>query len=199
MGPGPNMAAVRAAAQELEMERVRQEKEFFTMSDLGDRLGVQSRRDRERLRGNQVRTLVKAGELERIKPGHYRYQGKPVKRPNIQERMWFILRKRGTVTAFYLAQMAETSSHYALNFLNRLQPKFVRKTEKAGSPPEYSLINDPGLEMPKNETKAAYLRQRRAEMKQEVIKRLDAVYGKAVDLMQEAAAARLAVAELEDE
>lgn len=190
---GPGMAAVRAAAQDLEIECVRQDKEFFTMADLAGKLGLKDYEAKQLVQKRQVYALVKSGELVRVAPGRYRYQGKPAKQPTIQERMWFVLRKRGTVTAEYLAQMADTSPEYALEFLHHLRAcSLVKKTGGA----EFSLINDPGPELPKNEAKAAYLRQRRAEMKQEIIKRLDAVYGKAVDLMQEAAAARLAVVEL---
>ncbi len=195
----PTMAAVRAAARELEMECVRQGKEFFTMTDLADKLDLKDYKAKARAQGGQVRVLIKGGEMVRLSPGRYRYMGKPAKPPTTEERMWFILRKRGTVTAAYLAQMCDTPQHYALQFLNRLRPEFVRKVEKAGREPEFSLINDPGSEMPKNEAKAEYLREHRAEMKRKVIAHLDAVYGQAVDLMQEAAAARLAVTELEED
>lgn len=195
----PGMAAVRAAAQGLEEECLVQDKKAFSFNDLADRLGIQNYKGKERLRRSEVYVLVKGGELVRLAPGCYRYKGKPARRPTIEERMWFILRKRGTVTADYLSQMADTSQKYALDFLHRLRPKFVMKIEKAGQVTEFSLINDPGQKMPKNEAKAAYLRQRRAGLKQEAIARLDEVYHKSVELMQSAAAARLAMAELEDE
>jgi hypothetical protein len=173
----------------------------FTMNDLADEMGLSTFADKAKVQGQQVASLVQSGELEQTKPGVYRYTGKKPGQPNQQEIMWRVLRARKVVTVPDLVELAGATEDYAREFLRRLYKQAVIM-EVAGPQGrgiwiKYRLVDDPGPELPKNEAKATYLRARR-EKHQAALAALDGVYLKAHELMQAAAAARVAVSGLEE-
>jgi hypothetical protein len=185
-------------------DRVRQEAAkygaTFSYGDLGDALGLQTQADLEHVK-RAVRYLVESGEIVRVRPGWFNWQGKTPGPPNQKEVMWRVLRARKLVTVTDLQELAGASMEYAQEFMGRLEKKGVvqRLSAPAGAnhPDKFRLVDDPGPELPKDEDKAEYLRRRR-EQKKAALAKLDEVYAGALDVMQKAAAARLAVSELEE-
>jgi predicted transcriptional regulator of viral defense system len=190
---------VREAAQALQIERGMAG--TFGVDDLADKLGIQTFADKDQLRRRQVASLVKGGELVRVKPGRYRWRGGLSGPSNQKQVMWRVLRARKLVTAPDLMELAGAGFEYACEFLQRLEKQGAVQQVgkvKAGEYRKYRLVNDPGPELPRDYDKAEYLRRRREQQKAALAK-LDEVYAGALDVMQKAAAARLAVSEIGEE
>lgn len=185
-------------------DRVRQEAQkhggTFSYGDLGDKLGLQTRAGLGHVK-RAVRYLVESGEITRVRPGWFNWQGKAPGPPNRKEVMWRVLRARQVVTLTDLQELAGASREYAQEFMGRLEKQgVVQRTTKnsaANVPDRFRLVSDPGPELPRDDAKAEYLRRRR-EQKKAALAKLDEVYAGALDVMQKAAAARLAVSELEE-
>jgi hypothetical protein len=185
-------------------DRVRQEAQncggTFSYGDLGDKLGLQSRADLDHVK-RAVRNLVESGEIVRVRPGWFNWQGKNPGPPNQKEVMWRVLRARRVVTVTDLQELAGASREYAQEFMGRLEKQGVvqRLSAPGGAnhPDKFRLVDDPGPELPRDEDKAEYLRRRR-EQKKAALAKLDEVYAGALDVMQKAAAARMAVSALEE-
>ncbi len=165
---------------------------LISRQDLGDRLGIQTRKDMRRV-DTAAKALVKSGDLEHAGRGLYRYIGQPPA-PSKQEVMWRFLRARRLVTAEDLQDVARATADYVREWLRLLlKQKLVRQEGN-----NYRLIQDPGPEPPRNESKIAYLKSRREQQKK-VLAALDEVYLDAISLAQKAAEARLAVSQMEEE
>jgi len=158
-----------------------------TRQDLGDRLGIQTRKDMRRV-DDAVRALVKSGDLTKNSPqgnGVYRWTGQAAK-PSKQEVMWRYLRARRAVTAEELQEVAEASANYVQEWLRLLDSQKVGRWEGD----VFRLVKDPGPEPPRNESKAEYLRRRR-EQKKQALAKLDAAFVAVAE-------ARLAVSQMEE-
>lgn len=153
---------VRTAARELGADG-----KEFSLSELGDKAGIQEYRDNKRVR-SAVRDLVLGGELARVGKGTYRCSARK-RKPQKQEVMWWHL-KRGAVTVEHLQEMADVSADYAREWLENLVSAGVARAYPNG---RYQLVKDV-QEMPVNEAKAARLRELRKRKKEEV---LDALAG----------------------
>lgn len=170
----------------------------FSYGDLGDKLGLITRSDLSRVKC-AVRDLLKSGEMVRVRPGMFNWQGKNPGLPNLKEIMWRVLRARKVVTVPDLMELAGATEDYAGEFLRRLGKQGVIQ-EIAGLRGiwvRFRLVDDPGPELPKDEAKADYLRDRRAKHRA-ALAALDGIYLKAHELMQASAEARVAVSELEE-
>lgn len=169
----------------------------FSYSDLGDALGLQTRDELYKMK-MAVSDLVRNGEMVRVRPGQFNWQGKKPGPTNQKQVMWRVLRARKLVTVLDLMELAGASQDYALEFLRRLQKQeAVQRVEHPGYSTKYRLVNDPGPELPRDVDKAEYLK-RRHEQQKAALASLDAVYNGALDVMQKAAEARLAVSRLEE-
>ena len=125
----------------------------FKADDLGDRTGLQTRSDLKRM----YRTVIdftRAGEIERVNRGVYRYCGRPSKKPQAQLIMWRILRARRTVTVEDLQELAGASAGYIKEWFRMLRRRGIVQKVSDG---KYRLVHDP-VEMPRNEEKAEKLR-----------------------------------------
>jgi len=170
-----------------------------TRQDLGDRLGIQSRKDMRRV-DTVIKALVKSGDLESQGGGFYRYIGQSLK-PNKQEVMWRYLRARRTVTPGELEEVAEATAAYVQEWLRLL----VNQTLVRREGERYRLVKDSGPEPPRNETKAAYLKRRR-ELQKQALGKLDGAFatvaqecpGKNGESLRAIAAARMAVSQMEE-
>lgn len=170
-----------------------------TRQDLGDRLGIQSRKDMRRV-DTVIKALVKSRDLEPQGGGCYRYSGQPLK-PNKQEVMWRYLRARRTATPEELQEVAEATPVYVWEWLRLLvSQKLVRREKES-----YRLVQDPGPEPPRNESKSEYLKRRR-EQKKQALAKLDGAFaavaqecpGKNGESLRAIAAARMAVSRMEE-
>jgi hypothetical protein len=183
-------------------ERVRHEAQnrggTFSYADLGDKLGIQSRAGLESVK-RAVRYLIESGEMVRVKPGWFNWQWKKPGQPQIQEVMWRVLRARKAVTVPDLMELAGATKEYAGEFLRRLKKQGVIQelNRLDGIWVRFRLVDDPGPELPKNEAKGDYLRNRRMKHKA-ALAAIDGMYLKAHELMQATAQARVAVSELEE-
>lgn len=171
-------------ARRAALELSRNGQKLVSRQDLGDRLGIQTRKDMRKV-DEAVKALLKSGDLERQEPGLFRFTGQPLK-PSKQEVMWRYLRARRAVTTEELEEVAEATPDYVREWLRLLvKQKLVRRDGD-----NYRLIQDPGPEPPRNESKAAYLKRRREQQKQALVK-LDAAWAAIAE-------ARLAVSRLEE-
>jgi hypothetical protein len=166
----------------------------ISRQDLGDRLGIQSRPEMRRV-DTAIKALVKAGDLEAQGGGLYRWTGQALK-PSKQEVMWRYLRARRAVTAEELQEVAEATPGYVMEWLKLLvTQKLVRREGDPSKRPQpgdkYRLVQDPGPEPPRNESKAQYLKRRREQQKQALAK-LDTAFAAVAE-------ARLAVSQMKEE
>lgn len=155
-----------------------------TRQDLGDRLGIQTRKDMRRV-DEAVKALIKSGDLAPQGGGVYRWTGQAAK-PSKQEVMWRYLRARRAVTAEELQEVAGATADYVREWLRLLvTQKLVRREGE-----NFRLVKDPGPEPPRNESKAEYLKRRRKQKKLALAK-LDAAFAAVAE-------ARMAVSQLEE-
>lgn len=163
----------------------------INLHDLGDWLGIQERKAIKNLRCT-LRDLARQGEVEKIGINLYRAVPKQAGQPSKQEVMWRVLRARRSVTVADLEELAGVERSYGLEFLRNLVKRGVAVKsgdDKAPGLPKYRLASDP-VELPKNETKAEYLRSHR-EVKKKALAALDAVFAAVAE-------ARMAIAGLEE-
>ncbi len=151
---------VRGAGQELgNWDRL------FTVMDLVDRMGIQSRADK-RMLYQTIRDFVRYGEWARVGKGEYRLAGVRTKQPQKQHVMWRFLRMQRTVTVEDLQEIAGASEDYAKEWLGMLVDRGAVRDHGNG---KFQLIQDT-LQMPANDEKAERLRalrqRKRDAMKQ---------------------------------
>jgi hypothetical protein len=129
----------------------------FRMRDVIDGLGtkVQTYKDQTRVK-KAVFDCHKREEITRIERGLYEYTGKK-KPPAIQDKMWKVLRANRSVTVEDLQELAGAAESYAKEWLQMLARNGVVRRMDNG---KWRMIHDP-VEMPKNEGKAARLRNMR--------------------------------------
>lgn len=165
---------VRAIAKQLSSKGVE-----ITAEAVGDKCGVQTFDQRKRIY-NILYDLYRTGELERTGRGSYRYVGKPPARPQKQLIMWRFLRMQRTVTIEDLQEVAGVSADYALEWLGFLASRKLIRDHGNG---KYQLVSDV-LEMPRNDEKAAKLRELRRRKKAALEAMKDA--RKAIDKAEQA-------------
>lgn len=146
---------------------------------------------------NTLCDMMKTGEVERIRPGVYKYIGR-IKSPEMQEIMWKILRARKSLSVEDLQEISGASENYTKEWLQMLaRRKIVRKNKNS----TYTMIKDPVL-LPLNEEKAAKLRRLRKEKKAAALAAVDRVASGVLGsvpmdaLMHDAMEARVAIAEI---
>jgi hypothetical protein len=126
--------------------------------------------------------MVKAGEIERVRPGVYRTVKRTKAKPELQQVMWDILRYRKTVTVDDLVELAGASAAYAAEWLGNLSRwGVVRSTGKPGT---WQMISDP-VEMPKNDRKAERLRELRLRKRERITALCDTLFKAVTDLRME--------------
>ena len=171
-------------ARRAALELSRNGRQPVTRQDLGDRLGIQTRREMRKV-DEAVKALVKSGDLESQGNGVYRWTGQPIK-PSKQEVMWRYLRARRAATAEELQEVAEAAPDYVREWLRLLvKQKLVRREGEI-----YRLVQDPGPEPPRNEGKAERLRRLR-EQKKAALAKIDAAWAALAE-------ARMAVSQMEE-
>lgn len=152
-----------------------------------------------------VRDMLRAGEIERVRPGVYKYIGRMTS-PEMQEIMWKVLRSQKTRTIEDLQQMAGASENYTKEWLRMLiRRKMVRKNKNG----TYTLFRDPGPIPPLNEEKAAKLRRIRREKKKAALESIDKIANTALGahatpellggIVQDAMEAGLAIADIPED
>lgn len=128
--------------------------------------------------------LIRAGEVERIGRGVYRWAGKKRdKKPEIRQVMWSVLRARRTASVEDMQELAGASEQYAREFLNALVRQGVCRRIKNK---QWHLVADP-IELPDDKAKAEKLRRIR-EKKAVAVSALDRAF-------KEIATARMALAD----
>lgn len=173
---------VRRAAMKLQ---ARSEGQGFPVSDLGHEAGVGTRAGMKRLHWT-IQDFIKAGELERMKRGVYRYIGKAKRdrRPEKRVVMWRFLRMAKTVTVQDLMEASGAGETYVVEWLRLLVKNGVIRRHENGN---YRLIVD-RIAMPENTEKAEKLRELRESKKKELLTVLGtarAALDKADKLIQE--------------
>lgn len=165
----------------------------ITCEELGHEAGVKTRRECQAVRWT-VRDMLKRGELERVEPGVFRLASSSQDPPQIQEKMWRVLRARRRVTVEDLQELAGASRLYALEWLQMLvKYEIVRK----GDDGLYQMVKDP-VEMPRNRKKAEKLRRLRRKWAEEMGRGALAL-GKAAEALRAAAETWTELTGLEDE
>ena len=131
-----------------------------TLKELSIQAGLVNRVEKKRM-SNAMCDFLKAGEVERLSQGVYRYLGK--KNMPVEKRlvMWRLLKMRRSVTVADLQELAGASRHYAWQWLSSLIRQDV--VQKLGNG-KYRLVKDVA-EMPEDEERAGKLRELRAEKK----------------------------------
>lgn len=123
---------------------------------------------------NILSQFYNAGKLQRLRKGIYA----PIHRhrpPDKRETMWRVIRMRKRVTADDLVELAFVGKEYAREWLQMLTKReVVRKIQEPGGQAIYMLIRDT-VEMPKDEEKAARLRELRNRRKAEIVNQLEAI------------------------
>lgn len=157
MGPQKNSFAnrIRIAAQNLSKEN---EGKDFNYLDLSHEAFLQSRADEKKMKGT-VRDFVKSGEMSRISPGVFIYNGKSGKGLPLNEQMWNFLKIKKSVTVEDLQKFGGNKD-YIMEWLRLLLRREVVQAEKNG---RYILIAE--CDMPDNDEKAEQLRVLRAKKK----------------------------------
>ncbi len=141
-----------------------------------------------------MRDFIRRGEVERIKPGLYRYIGLTSHAGEIQRKMWRLIRARKSdgVTYQDLVELCGASPNYAREYLRMLTKRGVLKRidrRRAGNLPSlFRLINDPGPAFQANLEKAAKLRR----LRRQALERIDAAFAAVLE-------ARQALLEIEEE
>ena len=133
----------------------------FTSRDLSIAAEIQTRKDQRRMLST-INDFCKSGELIRIKRGLYKYRTKKGSKPNIQERMWRILRSSRVVEIEDLVQLAGAKESYAIEWLQMLSRQGVVRHLKNK---KWQMIKDT-IDMPRNEDKAERLRNIRLKKKE---------------------------------
>lgn len=150
---------------------------------------------------NTVCDMMKTGEIERIRPGVYKYIGR-MKSPEMQEIMWKILRTEKTRSVEDMQLMSGAAENYVREWFQMLMRRKMVRKNKNGT---YTLIQDPGPTAPRNEEKAAKLRRLRREKKKAALEAVDLVAGDILrsapmgDLMHNTMDARVAIIEIPEE
>ena len=129
-----------------------------------------------------IRDFVKAGELERVRPGVYRTVKRAKVKPELQQVMWDILRFRKKVTIEDLVELAGASAGYAEEWLGNLSRWGV--VRQGGKPGTWQMIADP-VEMPKNDRKAERLRELRLRKRERITALCDTLFKAVTDLRME--------------
>lgn len=162
----------------------------FTIADLAADRRIDLVSDAEkRPLYRAIKDFMKAGEVERLRPGVYRLAGKRPGAPDLQRVMWNVLRSRrqtgNAVTAEDLMELSGASRSYALEWLQGLARRgVVRRVSKPGQPGVWQMVSDP-VEMPRNEEKAERLREFRGSKRQRITQLCDTLFRAAAELRME--------------
>ena len=137
----------------------------FGVDELIEPLFIQTRKDKKRCL-NALCDHADAGRLVRVSRGRYRlpHTGEHRReKPPIRNRMWSILRWKGTVTIADLQELTGASESYAREYLQLLSRReIVRRLPQPGNQPsKYQLIKTDQVEPPVNDEKADYLKSMR--------------------------------------
>jgi len=154
----------------------------INLDEIGERLGIQTRVDRERIR-NALAELAKRGEVEKVGVNLYQRREREAGQPTKWEVMWRVVRARRQATVTDLMELAGVQRDYAREFLRALVKRGV--LVQAGE--TYRLAAEQ-VEAPRHEAKAAYLRRYR-EAKKKALAALDGVFAAVAE-------ARMALADL---
>ena len=133
----------------------------IAVADVALRLDLISKLEKRPVYG-AMSDFMDAGEVERVRPGVYRYIGKKKDVPEKRVVMWRLLRARRMVTISDLEELAGVCGEYARQWLTMLIRRGI--VVRIGED-KYRLKNDPVV-MPEDEDKAEQLRKLRARNKQ---------------------------------
>lgn len=177
-------AAMRAAMQEISQTK----QGGIDLGELAMVLDLVGKEDKKPMY-RALRDFVRAGEVERVSSGVYRYLGNRADRtkPQLREVMWRILRARKAVTLDDLQELAGASRAYASEWIRMLErQEVVVKQFSGGDKFRWVLMAD-SLDAPTDDAKREKLRQIR-ERKKEALKKIDEAVLLVLDI-------RLAIAE----
>lgn len=177
----------RAAGRELDKAGT-----GFEFGDLSGFLGVKTRAEEKSLK-NAVKHLLAAGDYLRREGGGYHFVPRQAGAPGKEEVMWRFLRLNRQAAVAKLMAVSGAARSTTEQFGERLVKIGLAVRTADG----FRLAKDSGPEVPFDEPRADRARAWR-EKKIAALASLDAVYTGALDVMQKAAAARLAVSELEE-
>ncbi len=151
----------------------------------------------------------RAGRLVKIETGLFRLPQGDEKRtlcpagPTIKDRMWAILRSRGTVTVADLQELASARAAYAKEFLRMLtRREIVRELKQPGNKPaKYQFIKPEMVLPPLDDKKADRLKALRAKKKLagiEALRQAGRALDRATERARDALIRAIAVFEEED-
>jgi hypothetical protein len=149
----------------------------FRIADLCDRVGVRSRRDRERV-GTTLRDMLRRGEVRAV-PGEkwvYEVVGRSEEKPSKKKVMWDYARMRkkcgSPVTVEELQEVSAASADYVREWLRSVVRLGAVRDLGDG---RYQLVQGP-VALPDDGEKAARLRELRAKRKALVVEALTNVH-----------------------
>lgn len=147
--------------------------------EIFERAMIQTYADKKRA-WSSLRDMVRAGEVERVDRGKYRYLGKKSTAPKKQTVMWRFLRMRRVVTVDDLVVASASSAEYVREWLRGLARKDIVKKREDGA---YVLTTDvAAAEPPRDEDKAEKLRELRRRQKQSLLSAVIGIHESACSL-----------------
>lgn len=164
-------AKVREAARKLGSEG-----RSFTAGEVFDSIGIQTYAAKKTAY-NTLNDQVKAGHLERTKPGEYKFVIRK-REPEKRVVMWRFFRRRRMVTIEDLQLVSGSAEDYVKEWLQMLQHLSVVRKLGDG---RYQLLKDQ-LEPPRDEEKAARLRELRARKRAAMVATVKAMHGTVCEL-----------------
>jgi hypothetical protein len=177
----------RAAGRELDKAGA-----GFEFGDLSGFLEVKTRAEEKSLK-RAVQDVLLAGDFKRREDGLLSFVPRQPGAPGKEEVMWRFLRLNRQASVLKLMAVSGAATRTVVDFGQRLVNRGLAVKTADG----FRLLQDPGSEVPFDEPRSDRARAWR-EKKQQALASLDAVYTGALDVMQKAAEARLAVSELEE-
>lgn len=130
-------------------------------AELAEALDLVSDKDKRPLY-NSLRDLQRTGEVEKVRPGVWRYLGRPdpMEKQRVMWRLVRSFRQSGrAITISDLIELAGVSKNFAEEFLNSLvRRELARRIGPRNLPGSFVLIKDP-VAFPFNEAKAEKLHQ----------------------------------------
>lgn len=130
----------------------------FSPADIADAINLQTFRDRRRIK-NMLRDFLRRGEMERIAPGRYRYNGKAAPRTKM-DIIWHLIRSHRRFTAAELERLSGAKRNTVREYLRCLQALgyLAKRNQEI-----WALVDDPGPETPANTAKCEKLKRIRRQ------------------------------------
>jgi len=128
----------------------------FRSIDLIDLISIKSYHDAKRVR-RAIHEMKKMGEVVRIEPGLYVYEGRKVERKKLDV-IWHLVRSYRQFDTDEMERLSGAARCTVLEYLHCLRGLgYIRQVRRG----HWQLVNDPGPETPVNTAKCKKLRSLR--------------------------------------